>query len=285
MSRVVPDPAAEPSRAIALADIHSHLVPGVDDGARDRAEALEAIDRLVAAGVNLVVTTPHLDVHLVGRRELFERFQKTVEAAWSTVVEACRKRHPDLELHLGREVMLTVAEPDLDDPRVRLNGGGYVLVEFPRLTVPPDSEELLRHVRAGGYVPVLAHVERYHYRDLDVEQTLESWRALGAVLQVNAPSLAGAHGHDARALAWEILRRGWAGVLASDYHARGKTWLDIVRDELIRRGGRDQIRRLYDVNPRRIAADQPVEAVPPLPTAAEGPDGPGFRIRSGRRGP
>jgi protein-tyrosine phosphatase len=270
---------------IRLADLHSHLVPGVDDGARDRQEALEAIDRLVEVGVDLVVATPHLDAALVGHPDLFERFQQTVEAAWSAVVEACQERHPELELHLGREVMLSVADPDLDDPHLRLNKSRYVLVEFPHLIVPSGSEELLGQVLARGHVPVLAHVERYHYRDLDVEQTLESWREAGTILQVNAPSLRGAYGPDARVLGWELLRRGWVDLLASDYHARGKTWLDVVRDDFHRRGGEEQFRRLYDVNPRRIVADQSVEPVSPLLLKANPRGARRSRFPYGRREP
>jgi protein-tyrosine phosphatase len=252
-----------PESGRALADVHSHLVPAVDDGARDVVEAVAAIDRLAAAGVRYVLTTPHIDASVIIRQEAFARLQRVAEVAWRTVVERSRERHPGIALHLGREVMLDTAVPDLDDPRVRLNGGRYVLVEFPRLNIPEGSEDVLYHIVARGWVPVVAHVERYFYQGPEVD-ILTEWRAAGAVFQVNVASLLGKYGPRARALAWELLIRGDVHLLASDYHARGETWIPEAWAELTKEGGEDQARLLLGTNPRRIVRDEPLEDVPPL---------------------
>jgi protein-tyrosine phosphatase len=252
-----------------LIDIHSHLVPGVDDGSRDLGESLAALDRLAAAGVTRVLTTPHIDASIVARSEVFGRIQSAVEAAWRRVVEACRERQPGMSLHLGHEIMLDAALPALDDPRVRLNGGRYVLVEFPRLNIPPGTEDVLYHILGGGRIPVVAHVERYFYHGLE-DQTLEEWRHTGAVFQVNTASLLGGYGTVARHLAWELVSRGWVGVLASDYHARGETWIPEARAALAEHGGTEQERLLLRANPRRIVMDEPIEDVPPLEIARSG---------------
>ena len=262
-------------------DLHNHLVPGVDDGARDLGEALVAIDRLAAAGVTRILTTPHIDASVLARSEVFARIQGTVEAAWRTVLEACRERQPHMSLHLGHEIMLDTAVPVLDDPRVRLNGGRYVLVEFPRLNIPPGSEDVLYHIREKGRIPVVAHVERYFYHGME-EQTLEEWQHTGAVFQVNAASLLGGYGTVAQQLAWELISRGWVGVLASDYHARGDSWIPEARAALAGQDGHEQERLLLRANPRRIVMDQPIEEVPPLEIARSG--GAWSRLRGMFRG-
>jgi protein-tyrosine phosphatase len=255
-----------------IVDLHSHLVPGVDDGARHLAEALDALGKLVAAGASAVLTTPHIDATLILREGAFERDHAAVEAAWATVVGEARARFPSVALHLGREVMLDTAVPRLEDPRVRLNGGRYVLVEFPRLTIPPASEDVLYRIRAAGFVPVLAHVERYAYHGAE-EHVLDEWRATGCVFQVNTPSLLGGYGRTAQSLAWRLLERGWADLLASDFHARGSPSIGEARAALEERGGTEQMELLMAENPRRIVADRELEGVPPLapPPPARGP--------------
>lgn len=256
---------ASPGSKEALADIHSHLAPGVDDGARDVGESLAAIDRLAADGVRHVLTTPHVDASILMRHGAFARVQRAVEDAWAMVVERCRERHPGIELHLGREIMLDTARPDLDDPRVRLNGSRYVLVEFPRLRIPDGSENVLYYIAVRERVPIVAHVERYSYEG-EAENILGEWRAIGAAFQVNAASLVGKYGPAAQALSWELLSRGWVDLLASDYHARGKTWIPEARAALRERGGEKQDRALFAVNPRHVIDDEPLESVPPLPS-------------------
>lgn len=265
----------------AWVDVHSHLVPAVDDGARDLAESLVAIDQIVAAGVTHVLTTPHIDASIIARSEIFERVQHSVEIAWQRVVEECRTRHPAIELYLGREVMLDIAVPEFDDARVRLNGGRYVLVEFPRLNIPPGADDVFYHIAARGRIGVLAHVERYLYHG-DEERILGEWRSAGAVFQVNAGSLIGKYGSAPRALAWKLLSRGWVDLLASDYHARGETWLPEARIALVEQGGTEQERVLLGINPWHILRDEAIEEVRPL--ADPRPAGRWSRLREVFRG-
>ncbi len=254
---------------VEIVDVHSHLVPGVDDGARDADEALTALDRLVEAGASRILTTPHVDASTVLREDLFAREQAGVETAWSAVAERFAGRAPQVSLYLGREVMLDTPAPVFDDRRVCLNGGRYILVEFPRLNIPPGSEDALYRIVSMGLVPVVAHVERYHYHGAR-DRILGEWRDTGAAFQVNAPSLVGAYGNAAEAVAWELLSRGWADLAASDFHARGGTWIPEARAALAERGGGEQERLLLAENPRRIVQDQPLREVPglPLPPAA-----------------
>lgn len=262
-----------------LVDFHSHLVPGVDDGARDLGEAVRAVETLAAEGVRHVLTTPHLDASVIARPELFERQQLEVEEAWFSVVDACVDRDPPMSFHLGREILLDTASPQLSDPRVRLNGGPYVLVEFPRLNLPAGSEDVIGHISGLGYRPVIAHVERYLYQG-DPVPLWNEWRHSGAALQVNAASYVGRYGAAARELAWRALEMGWVDLAASDYHARGRPWITQAREEITASGGAAQERVLFDGNPRSLLRGEPLEPV----AALERNQGPWSRMRKFFRG-
>lgn len=246
-----------------LVDFHSHLVPGVDDGARDLGEAVRGVDTLAAEGIRHVLTTPHIDASTIARPELFEPQQRVVEEAWFRVVDACVDREPRMSFHLGREILLDTAAPELSDPRVRLNGGPYVLVEFPRLNLPAGSEDAVGHITALGYRPVVAHVERYLYQG-DPVPLWDEWRHAGAALQVNAASYVGRYGASARELAWRALELGWVDLAASDYHARGRPWITQAREELRMAGGDAQDEALFERNPRHLLRGEELESVEPL---------------------
>ena len=246
-----------------LVDFHSHLVPGVDDGARDLGEAVRGVDTLAAEGIRHVLTTPHIDASTIARPELFEPQQRVVEEAWFRVVDACVDREPRMSFHLGREILLDTAAPELSDPRVRLNGGPYVLVEFPRLNLPAGSEDAVGHITALGYRPVVAHVERYLYQG-DPVPLWDEWRHAGAALQVNAASYVGRYGASARELAWRALELGWVDLAASDYHARGRPWITQAREELRLAGGDAQDEALFERNPRHLLRGEELEPVGPL---------------------
>ncbi|HET7692572.1 MAG TPA: CpsB/CapC family capsule biosynthesis tyrosine phosphatase [Gemmatimonadota bacterium] len=246
-----------------LVDFHSHLVPGVDDGARDLGEAVRGVDTLAAEGIRHVLTTPHIDASTIARPELFEPQQRVVEEAWFRVVDACVDREPRMSFHLGREILLDTAAPELSDPRVRLNGGPYVLVEFPRLNLPAGSEDAVGHITALGHRPVVAHVERYLYQG-DPVPLWDEWRHAGAALQVNAASYVGRYGASARELAWRALELGWVDLAASDYHARGRPWITQAREELRMAGGDAQDEALFERNPRHLLRGEELESVEPL---------------------
>ncbi len=246
------------------ADIHSHLVHGVDDGARTLEESLEAIDALARAGVGHVLTTPHLDASLIARPGLFDRNHGRVEERWAEVVEAARSAHPEMTFHLGREIMLDQFSLNSLDDRVRLGGTRYVLVEFPVHGVPPRSDEALARIGGHGSVPIVAHVERY-YVLRKRPRVIEGWRDAGARLQVNAGSFVGAYGKAAESHAWKLLSRGWIDLVASDYHGRGPVWLTEAREMVGKKVGHAHERLLFEVNPNRVLSDERLEPVPAIP--------------------
>lgn len=248
----------------AFADIHSHLVPDVDDGARTVDETLESVERLTLEGVRKIITTPHLDGSLsLDPRALDERLSEVTEA-FDVAAEAVGRHFPEVEFRRGHEVMLDVPDVDFTDPRMRLAGTRFILLEWPRLHLPPGTAKVLRRVRDQGYFPVVAHPERYIGIDLDVAMR---WKEAGALLQVNYGSLEGRYGGEARTLALRLLRRGLADYLASDFHGRSdrRIYLAEARERLEEMGAGEAFVTLALTNPARIFRDEAPMPVPLLP--------------------
>ncbi len=250
---------------MGLTDLHSHLVPAVDDGARSVGDSLEGVGRLVEAGFGTLATTPHVNGSLTLDPAGFEPFMEGMDQGWATLREAVAREYPEVELQRGHEVMLDVPKPDLSDPRLHLGDTEWVLVEWPRLQVPPGTGRVLRWLKDQGVRPLIAHPERYHGvgRELEV---LREWTESGAVLQVNLGSLAGRYGDGARTLAFRLLRRGWVGCLSTDFHARPhlKLYVDEARELLEDVGASEQWDLLIRTNPARILQGEEPVPVPEI---------------------
>lgn len=260
-----------------LVDLHSHLVPGVDDGARDLDEAVEAVGRLEGAGVRLIVTTPHLDVSVLARPEVLERRLEQVRSRFDALVHEAAKRFPKVELRLGFEVLLDVPDPAVSDARVRLGGSRYLLVEWPRLRVPRGTQAVLQKIHEQGVVPIIAHPERYAGLGRGLALA-EEWRRAGALLQVNHGSLHGRYGSEARDRAVSLLEHGWVDLLSSDFHARAhlEPYVEESRAWFDAQGALETFEALTAGNPRRVLDDGGAMPVAPL----EVHRGPLARIRS-----
>jgi tyrosine-protein phosphatase YwqE len=200
-------------------DLHSHLVPGVDDGAATVEDALVLVDALVGQGYRGAVVTPH--VH----SDLYPNTPEGLAGPFAALQAAVLQRHPEFQLRLAAEYLIDerferlVAEDRLLDFAGVDEAGRAarcVLVEFGFSALPPMTERVLFELARAGYQPVIAHIERYPF--LDLAGALR-WADRGALLTVNGSSLAGAYGPQVQALALGVIRAGRAAALCSDAHA------------------------------------------------------------------
>ena len=242
-----------------MIDIHSHLLPGVDDGSPSIDVSVPVLERFAADGVSVLVCTPHLSASDVQNAP----YDKHV-----AILEQLREKAPaSLELKLGWEIMLDEPGVDLRAKHLSLGGSTAVLVEFPRTGVPRQSGGELSRLRMSGVIPVLAHPERYW--GCTVEQ-VRQWRNNGAVIQTDAAVLL-SRGPMAQ-LGREMLEEGLVDCLASDNHGDSRslrgvyTWLEEM-------GAGEQAHLMTTGNPGRLLAGQPVLPVAPIPTT------PGFLDR------
>ena len=252
-----------------MIDLHSHLVPGVDDGAADLAESRAALSAMRDQGVTALVVTPHLDGSVTQRPERLAAELERLDQGWEQLRSLAAAEFTELRLERGVELLLDTPTPVLDDPRLRLAGTRAVLVEFSLAGgVPPAAGRVLFDLRMGGWQPVLAHPERYPTTSGSGLEAPEEWRRMGALLQVNWGSLAGRYGEGPQRIAWGLLERGWASLVSGDYHARGPFRAAEAREQLLARGGQEQLELLSVENPGRVLRGQSPLPVPPLPARA-----------------
>jgi protein-tyrosine phosphatase len=230
-----------------MIDVHTHLLPGVDDGSPSVEVSVPVLERFAAEGVETVVCTPHL------RASAAERAPHHEHAA---ILERLRGAAPAVpRLALGWEIMLDAPGVDLTDRRLTLAGSTAVLVEFPRMALPPRAIDELYRIRMSGVVPVVAHPERYRCTTAMVTE----WRRVGAVMQLDAAALfaRGPMGDRAR----ELLAEGLYDLAASDTHGDPRS-LAPARQWLIEAGASEAAELLMKTNAARLLADQPVLPVP-----------------------
>lgn len=220
---------------------------------------------MVAVGIDRIVTTPHLDASLTRDRARFEERMEEMERAWEEASEAVAGRWPELDFRRGFEIKMDVPEPDFGDPRLRLGGTGFVLVEWARMQVPPSSADALERLGTAGVRPIVAHPERYHNVDREMA-IVEVWRGAGALLQVNFGSLVGRYGPKVEERALRLLQRGWVDYLSTDFHGRPHLELHLRDAEarLQKLGAGEQFERLAGTNPRRLFDDEEPLPVSPI---------------------
>lgn len=245
-----------------MIDLHCHVLPGVDDGALDIDESADAIDRMYRQGIRGIVVSPHVASSALFRMEEREAIEQRLADAWAALQALRDRSFPDLRLHRGTELMLDHPSPDLNPDWLRLGGTRFVLVEFLGMMIPPRAGDVLAGLVRGGYVPVIAHPERYRNAAPDCGEA-RAWRESGARLQVNCGSLLGGYGPDAEKRAWSLLQSGSADYLASDYHTRGTYPLGESARALERVGASPQFALLFSTNPARLLDGQDPLDVPP----------------------
>src|SRR5688572_19347323 len=234
-----------------MIDLHSHLLPGVDDGSPSIDASVPVLERFGAQGVEVVVCTPHLNASDADDAP----YDRHVE-----ILASLQARAPAVpRLALGWEIMLDEPGVDLRARHLALAGSTAVLVEFPRRGVPATAGRELARLRDSGVVPVLAHPERYWGCTVDAVIT---WKRDGAVIQVDAIMLG--HPSPMGTLAEAMLAEGLVDCIASDNHGDART-LGYARRWLEARGGMEQARLLTHTNAARLLADEPTIPVAPLP--------------------
>jgi protein-tyrosine phosphatase len=233
-------------------DLHSHLLPAVDDGARTVEQAVTTLREMARHGVTDVCLTPHLTV---------TQAEHGVPARHDTAFEALQAAAPrSPRLHRGAEVMLDrpLSATAAGHAGIRLGGTRYMLVEFPRLVAGGTVSNALARVLELGLVPVLAHPERYTCCS---PAAVHRWRSMGALMQVDATTLLSPQARGARAR--QLVAAGLADVLAADNHGDARMLLT-GRRMLEDHGGAAQADLLTTRNPAAILADQTTQLAEPL---------------------
>lgn len=200
-----------------MVDLHTHILPGVDDGAENFTEALEMLRIAVANGTTDLVLTPH---YLVRDNRSGRLTKKDITSRFKTFKEAAEAQCPGINLYLGAETFAVSNIEDVldDDSLITVNNTNYVLLEFGFNDLVSRTLKITEVLSQNGYIPIIAHPERYLFiqrNPRDIIKYLEQ----GAILQVNVCSLAGHNGSLAQDVALSFLENGLVSALASDAHS------------------------------------------------------------------
>ncbi len=239
-----------------MIDLHSHILPGVDDGARTIMDSIEMARQAVAAGTKTIVATPHMlhpQFHVPG---------PVAKAKLEEVRAALVAENLDLDVLLGGEIHYSaeIAERlDTGDVLPLCEERRYILFELPFSHVPDVTRQLCWELQLKGIFPVLAHPER----NLDFERDpdlVHQFRDAGIPIQVTAMSLTGDFGYRSKKVSRRWLAEGVVDLVASDGHsARRRPPVMDKAAKLVRKlAGESAEQWVTQEVPRRILAGEPV---------------------------
>jgi protein-tyrosine phosphatase len=237
-----------------MIDIHCHILPGIDDGAKDMDEALALINLAVADGVTRIVVTPHLHF---GR---FENYLPVIQASFLALQQAVGEAGIVIELAYAAEVRLDSEILSLLS-RQQLplygsyNNQQFMLLEFPHSHIPAGSDILVKYLLKQNITPVIAHPERN--RDLlKSPDKIKPFVRLGCWFQVTASSITGHFGEECQTLALSYIEQDFIHIIASDAHnlKRRPPVLSEARSKISAMFGEAKAQQLFYDNAYNITA-------------------------------
>ena len=167
-----------------MTDLHCHILPGMDDGAKDTAVSLELLRREYEDGVRNIAFTSHFN----SERTTVEAFTAKRQAAFEQLTAALEGQPMQFDFKLGAEVFFSPGLCELDTRALCMGDTAYLLLEFPTTHKPHFIRQTLYNLQQQGIVPLIAHIERYPYV-LEDPTLLYDWVAAGAYAQINAGAL------------------------------------------------------------------------------------------------
>ena len=167
-----------------MTDLHCHILPGMDDGAKDTAVSLELLHREYEDGVRNIAFTSHFN----SERTTVDAFTAKRQAAFEQLTAALEGQPMQFDFKLGAEVFFSPGLCELDTRALCMGDTAYLLLEFPTTHKPHFIRQTLYNLQQQGIVPLIAHIERYPYV-LEDPTLLYDWVAAGAYAQINAGAL------------------------------------------------------------------------------------------------
>lgn len=236
-------------------DIHSHIAWGIDDGMPSIEDTQSTLELARIDGIVGICSTPHIIPGQLDRSIYDEIVSRQLEL----------KEMSSIPIYFGGEVMMNSEFIDGLDLGLypSLNGSRYMLVEYNVLRDIHSidyRDDCLYELKVRGFIPVIAHIERYFHSGLDYS-IIDNWIDMGCVLQINRTSILGMHGKQIQSNALSLLDNGYCDVIATDTHrASGNriSKLSDVYSVVSKRIGKENASVLMYENPKRILSDMDI---------------------------
>ena len=208
----------KPDLSFLAIDMHSHLLPGIDDGLQELEQSVEFIKDLQKLGYRKLICTPHI------LSDLYRNSPATILPTLAMVREALAEADVDVVVEAAAEYMIDHEFADLiansKKDELLTIAGDYILIEMSYLSPPPNFDQVIFDLRMLGLHPILAHPERYNYYHNQFTQ-YERFKELGCKLQVNLLSLSGAYGPRVKRTAEKLFKNNMVDFLGTDMHHEG----------------------------------------------------------------
>ncbi len=229
-------------------DIHCHILPNVDDGAKDGKTTKRMLQRAVEEGIDAIVATPHYSC------EMEDQETEEIKQKFLTIQKWWKEKEPDKELYLGSELyysegLIAALERGA---ALTMNGTRYILVEFPIYLNFQNIKKAVQKLLYAGYIPIIAHVERYErMKKLELVSELVD---MGALIQVNVSAVIGRNGFKDRFYVMKLIKKHVVHFVGTDAHdtevrkIRMKACMQYLEKKL----GKEKAAQILEENPRRM---------------------------------
>lgn len=228
-----------------MTDIHTHLLPFVDDGSDSFETSLKMLEEIISQGVKNIICTPHY------RKGIFACSDEEVIAVFADFDKKVKEKGYDVNLFLGREITdyKEFVEKVEKGQVLSLANSKFVLLEFP-YDIETDIDEICYRVKLAGYYPVIAHVERYTYfRSIEM---IEQLKKSGVVITVNSSSVVKKSFPEENKFTKKLLKRRLVDIIASDYHYNRENTFKSAYEKVKSKYGEDYAELVFKLNPEQI---------------------------------
>ncbi len=246
-----------------MIDLHSHLLPGIDDGSEDWEESMEMAQQALKSGTTEVLITHHI------LDNTYYKLEAEILAKYANLQRRLAEAQMPLKLHLASEIYYQ-PEMDLSHRIATFNDNGrYFLVEFPMQGIPRGVDDVFFQLILNGKVPIIAHPER-NFGLLKNPQRAYDFVQRGCLLQMNSGSLEGKYGEGVKALAIALMNSRLIHFVGSDGHNARRRPLRIgqIYKTVCELWGEDLGRKLFSENARLALAGKEIKVPEPLPVEA-----------------
>jgi len=241
----------------SIIDLHCHILPGIDDGSRSNEQSLEMAQQALENGIRTICATPHLPPN---DRDNF--YQKAKLILKETEI-LTKEQNLNIQLYMGFEISLDyslMTDKNLSNYTLNQNGK-HLLCELPFGTSLNLAEKMFYPLRLDGYIPILAHVERFISSESEIKE-LPKLIDLGVLLQVNAASLVGIAGNRTKKIAETLVNSNLVHLVASDAHdqkVRSYLPMALAYASCERLVGEEKTQELFEINPSLILEGKTLE--------------------------
>ena len=243
-----------------MIDIHCHILPNVDDGSESLEESIEMAKIAESEGITRIVNTSHchFDFKYKKGNELkleLEKFNQVL-----------KEENINIEVLLGNELYYTsdLIERFNELDFFSMNNSKYILMEFSPINFPKNIEDVIYEIKIRGYIPIIAHAERYKQVQEDVNIVLDCIKE-GALIQVNASSILGKNGENVEDTSKKLLDNNMVHFVATDAHSSNRR-RPLIKDSynyILKNYGKEVAEKLFIENPTSVIENRDISILNP----------------------